>query len=292
MLDFPTPPRKINDVTVIVFEGLDTVATVRLNGNVVLKSDNMFISHRVDITDHLLDKGQNTLEIDFASAARSVREIVKEHPEHWFIATQGEPARMGLRKAQYHWGWDWGPRLVTAGIWRPVKLETFSSRIEDVTVQYSVDEKSKDCQGVINVHVETFSENEVLLALLGPDGTSVFEKQITVRKSAQVQFTLHQASLWYPFGYGEQALYTLTCKLLHDKTVIDKVSRKIGFRLAELIQEKDSYGKSFYTRINGIDIFAGGSCWIPADPFIPRISAQKYRELLTTMVESNQVMVR
>ncbi|KAI1621589.1 glycoside hydrolase superfamily [Exophiala viscosa] len=284
MLEFATPSRKIGDKAVIVFEGLDTVATVKLNGNEILKSDNMFVSHRIDITTQHLDTSHNTLEIDFASAARYARGVEKDHPEHWFIAHQGESTRMGLRKAQYHWGWDWGPRLVTAGIWRPVRLETFSSRVEDVSVQYSVDEKSKDCQGIIDVHVEANAQ--------GPDGSSVLEKQITVEKSAQVPFTLRKASLWYPFGYGEQSLYTLTCNIVHGTTIIDNVRRKVGFRKAELVQEKDSYGKSFYVRVNGIDIFAGGSCWIPADPFIPRISAQRYREVLTAMVESNQVMTR
>ena len=107
----------------LVFEGLDTFATVRLNGKIILESDNMFLAHRIDVTgavvksrdDELLENKTNDLQIDFDSASQRGRALVKAHPEHRFAGTLGGNERMAVRKAQYHWGWDWGPTLVTAG---------------------------------------------------------------------------------------------------------------------------------------------------------------------------------
>jgi beta-mannosidase len=106
------------------------------------------------------------------------------------------------------------------------------------------------------------------------------------------EFVLQIPSLWYPHGYGKQSQYLLEASVMIGDLKIHTVARKIGFRKAELIQEADSYGKSFYFRINGIDIFAGGSCWIPADNLLPRITRDYYRGLLEAMVEGNQVMTR
>jgi beta-mannosidase len=181
---------------------------------------------------------------------------------------------------------------MTAGIWRPVRLETYNKRIDDVSVQYSIDDTLRSCQGTIHVQLDVTTESEVLVDIHAPDGTCVFEKQITIQTAADVPFDLESILLWYPHSYGSQPLYTLTCKLMESGVILHTATKRIGFRRVQLIQEDDSYGKSFYFNVNGIDIFAGGSCWIPADPLIPRITAQKYRDYLMPMVESNQVMIR
>jgi beta-mannosidase len=116
----------------LVFEGLDTFAKVKLNGKTILQSSNMFLSHRVDVTDEFSASQDNILEIDFASTLLCGRELEKQHSEHEFIAHNGEKGRLGVRKAQYHWGWDWGPVLMTAGPSRPVKLEVDEGRVSDL----------------------------------------------------------------------------------------------------------------------------------------------------------------
>jgi beta-mannosidase len=103
---------------------------------------------------------------------------------------------------------------------------------------------------------------------------------------------LEDPELWYPHGYGSQPRYYLDAEVQAGGKAIHTLSRRVGLRQADLIQESDIHGKSFYFRVNGIDIFAGGNCWIPADNFIPRLSAEKYKEWVSLMVEGNQIMTR
>jgi beta-mannosidase len=280
----------------LVLEGLDTFATVKLNGIVIVSSDNMFIRHKVDITAHISSNLQatNILQIDFDSALVRGREIIKEHPEHAFNHRQGGVERLGVRKAQYHWGWDWGPKYMTAGPWRPVRLETYCSRVDDLSVEYNLAEDFVSCGGVISVRVDGFGRQQVCLILRDSREQLVFQTDSEVSANGLVQapFSFQNPELWYPHGYGSQPLYTLACELIAGGNVVQTLTKKIGFRTVELIQEPDPFGKSFYFRINGIDVFAGGSCWIPADNFIPRISPEKYRAWMELMVESNQIMTR
>ncbi|KAI0384778.1 glycoside hydrolase family 2 protein [Hypomontagnella monticulosa] len=275
-------------VTDLVFEGLDTFATVLLNGTEILKSDNMFLSHRVDISDHLKD--DNTLEIKFESAMLRGRELVEEHShEHTFYVRQTEVSRVPVRKAQYNWGWDWGPILMTAGPWRPVFLEQYVLRVDDVWTHCEVSEDLKSCSGQIFAKVTNAGSNPVTL-LLSLKGTTVWEKKCAVDSNglAEADFRIDNPELWYPFEYGAQVRYELKATLGSN----DEKSKLIGFRRSELVQEKDEFGKSFYFCINGIDVFSGGSCWIPADSFLSQIPAQRYRDWMKLLVEGNQNMLR
>ncbi|XXG97371.1 hypothetical protein Hte_003670 [Hypoxylon texense] len=274
--------------TDLIFEGLDTFATVLLNGTEILKSDNMFLSHRVDISSLLKD--DNVLEITFDSAMLRGRELVKEHShEHTFYVRQTEVSRVPVRKAQYNWGWDWGPILMTAGPWRPVYLEQYVSRIDDVWTHCEVSEDLKSCSGRVFAKVIGAGSKPIILSL-SLSGKTVWEKECLADSDGLVttDFHIDNPELWYPFGYGSQARYELKGALASS----DQKSKLIGFRRSELIQEKDEFGKSFYFRINGIDVFAGGSCWIPADSFLSQIPTQRYHDWMKLMVEGNQHMLR
>ncbi|KAI0007242.1 glycoside hydrolase family 2 protein [Xylariaceae sp. FL0662B] len=272
----------------LVFEGLDTFAKVSLNGNEILRSENMFLTHRVNVTD--LVKSENTLEIAFDSALLRGRDLVREHShEHTFYVRQTEVGRVPVRKAQYNWGWDWGPILMTAGPWRPVYLEQYVSLVEDIWTQYEVSEDLKICSGRIFAKVIGDKNNTVTLTL-SLKGSIVWEKECTIGPDglAESEFQIDNPELWYPFGYGEQARYEL-------KAVIasrDQKSKLIGFRRCELIQEKDEFGKSFYFRINGTDVFCGGSCWVPTDSYLSQIPPERYYDWMKLMAEGNQIMVR
>ncbi|KAJ6443487.1 beta-mannosidase [Purpureocillium lavendulum] len=274
----------------LLFEGLDTFATVTLNGSVVLKSDNMFQSHRVNITGVLKDS--NTLVIDFDSALLRGRELEKDHSDYRFIAHNGETGRLAVRKAQYHWGWDWGPVLMTAGPWRPVYLETSSSHIEDVWVKYEVSEDLTTATGQVEV-LSAGAVDEIRLSI-DVQGSSVFTGSLTsaVEGKASIDFKIDDVKAWYPVGYGAQPLYDVTVEIVSGGSVVDRTTKKTGFRRSELVQKDDAYGQSFYFRVNNVDVFAGGSCWIPADNFLPRLTREKYREWLQLMIEGNQVMTR
>ncbi|OOO13015.1 glycoside hydrolase family 2 immunoglobulin domain protein beta-sandwich [Aspergillus oryzae] len=279
----------------LLFEGLDTIATVKLNGELILKSDNMFIPHRVDITKHLMPKSSSvmTLDILFESALLCGRERVKQHPEHRFITHQTEAGRSSVRKAGYHWGWDWGPILMTAGPWRPVRLETYTARVEDVWVESEVSQDLNLCRGRLKAQVSGRSGNCVHFKILLRNKV-LFESEVSATGDgyAETEFVIQNPALWYPRGYGRQDLHEICVKLIDNHEVQHEVSKLTGFRSVELVQEKDQHGQSFFFRINGIDTFAGGSCWIPGDSFLPRLTPDKYRQWLGLLLEGNQNMIR
>ncbi|KAK1718026.1 family 2 glycosyl hydrolase [Colletotrichum acutatum] len=311
-LAFPTPPDfstvaaeevpGTTAVTDLVFEGLDTFATVTLNGTQILTSDNMFLSHRVNVTQHLRTDGDRTnlLEIVFDSALLRGRRLVEDHAhEHRFIARQTEQGRIPVRKAQYHWGWDWGPILVTAGIWKPVLLERYVARIDDVWVKSEVSPDLGSVSGQIIVKTQGSGAEEVAV-VFSLDDEVVLEKRIAVAKDgkAKTDYQLEKPKLWYPLNNGPQTLYTITTTLHHASDVSNQEqplathTQRTGFRRAQLIQEPDAFGKSFYFRINNIDVFAGGSCWIPADSFHAAIPPSRYRAWAAQLPASNQNMLR
>ena len=276
----------------LAFDGLDTFATVKLNGKVILKSDNMFIPHRVDVTKELRPDIGNVLEIDFKSARLEAIKIREAHPEHTWVGFNGDMSRLAVRKAQYHWGWDWGPILNTCGPWREVRLESYQARVEDVRVDYKLDDSLKSVRGTIKAAVEGASAKSVTFKVQDGD-KQVFKETATVHDGvAKVEFHVNNPKLWYPHGYGEQPLYKVTATVSANEVDLHSITRRTGFRKSELVQEPDRIGKTFFFRINGIDVFCGGSDWIPADNFTPRITEDKYRKWLEMMVDGYQIMIR
>lgn len=309
---FPTP-RDLLDaqptapVTAdLVFEGLDTFATVSLNGKVILEADNMFISHRVNVNEFLtMDEADNTLEITFDSARKRGLQLVKEHPEHEFIVHQTEVSRGPVRKAQYHWGWDFGPILMTSGPWKPIRLETYVCRIDSVRVDYEVD-VSRGEPGEISVVVESLCSlddaNLIVEVLDAQDNvlrTSSPQPIPNVSCDSNHPTTTHftlpgtSLSLWWPRNYGPQTLYRIRALLSSSTTTATTIhTQTLGFRKAELIQTHDSLGRSFYFRVNNLPIFCGGSNWIPASIFLPSLTASSYTTHLASVAASNQTMIR
>jgi beta-mannosidase len=182
--------------------------------------------------------------------------------------------------------------LNTCGPWREVRLETYQKRIHDLRVDYKLDDNLKTVQGTLRAFVDGPLGGTVVFAVYDGD-KMVFKETANVSESvAQVEFHVKNPKLWYPHGYGEQPLYEVTATALTDGIQAHEVTRRTGFRKSELIQEPDAIGKSFYFRVNGIDVFCGGSDWIPADSFTPRITEEKYRKWLQMMVDGYQIMIR
>ncbi|KAK8124181.1 hypothetical protein PG999_004099 [Apiospora kogelbergensis] len=292
--------------TVLNFEGLDTFATVYLNDEPILSSDNMFLQHRVDVTSKLADA--NTLEIEFESARLKGLELVKQHPEHRFIVHQTEISRGPVRKAQYHWGWDWGPILMACGPTKPVALETYACRLADLWVRYELSADLKTARGVVQVTHEGAGEPRV--ELVNNQTGAVAWSSAAALQAARSQtepglyeaaFELHDVQLWWPRGYGAQALYTARALAeVPDEQgrpqVLHRLSQTTGFRQVELVQAPDAHGRSFYFRINQVDVFVGGSCWIPLDNELSRHHASSgessYERWIRRAAEGNQTMVR
>lgn len=300
-LILPRPSLPANTRAVLAFDGLDTFAHVTLNGKTILQSDNMFLSHRVDITEAIKAKLQeHVLEVDFSSALLKAREIRGQHPDHKFLLFNGEPARLAVRKAQYHWGWDWGPIVMCAGIWRPVRLEVYSARIAELRseVKMAKDFKSAviDIDFDVEIDVKDINAQQVKADICLRLGSVVIisKQSITIGSDNKVHTTIQveNPELWMPSGYGAQTLYSVSATLSSGQTTLHEVTKRIGFRELELIQKADNHGKSFYFRVNGVDIFCAGSCWIPTDSILTNINPEKYRAWLELMIPANQKMIR
>lgn len=291
---FEKPSAPVGSSIVLVFDGLDTFATVKLNGQVILESDNMFLGHRVDVTKALEAEDEHTLEIEFDCALLKARELRAQDTKHKWVGFNGDAARMAVRKAQYHWGWDWGPVLMTAGIWRAVRFEVYQARVSNLWPQTQLSADHQMAEVTATIDVDSIVDGEYTAQFsLSLKGNEIASQSVSVSgNSAQVTFPVNQPALWWPHGYGEQTLYEVSVSLLHDNEAVDHTSKKFGIRTAEVVQQPDKHGKSFFFRINGMDIFCGGSCWIPADSLLPAISAERYRKWIELMVAGRQVMIR
>ncbi|KAH8905861.1 glycoside hydrolase family 2 protein [Coniochaeta sp. PMI_546] len=275
---------------VLAFDGLDTFATVVLNGSTILETDNMFTPERVDVTSAL--KEENELVITFDSAYLKGWKLVEQHPDHKWGCWNGDSSRLAVRKAQYHWGWDWGPALLTCGPWRPINLEIYESRISDLYFNISVEKSLKTADVVAHASVE--GKPGKIRFDIDLDGKPVASETVDASGDTQVSFHISNPSLWYPVRYGKQPLYQVKATLLDGDTEIDSLSKKIGLRKAELVQRplKDQPGTSFFFEVNNIPLYCGGSDWIPADNFIPRITPERYREWVKLVADGNQFMIR
>ncbi|KAF1811736.1 putative beta-mannosidase [Eremomyces bilateralis CBS 781.70] len=286
-------PLKKGATACLAFDGLDTFATVKLNGNVLLKSDNMFIPHRLDVTKQIQHGTENILEIDFEPAMVKAQEIKAKYPEHKWVGFNGDMARLAVRKAQYHWGWDWGPMLSPCGPWRPVRLELYESRISSLRIDYDFPESLGEVRGTVSAPIEGLKGDRVNFKIRIRDSTVItIDAIVDEQRNAKQEFSIPNVLLWYPHGYGDQPLYDVEATLYEGDDVIHSTKKRTAFRKAELVQQPDDIGKSFFFRINGVDVFCGGSNWIPADSFTPRISEHRYRKWLSMMVRGYQTMIR
>lgn len=279
----------------LCLEGLDTVATVWLNGHQVLASDNMFVSHRVAATG-LLRAGRNTIRIHFASALRHGQALEAAHGRR--AAWNSDTSRVYVRKAQYHYGWDWGPCLITAGPWQPVRLELGAARVAELHCPHEVADDLASANLPVRVALEgsgvPLAGLHLRLRLLDPGGTLIAEATLGAAPELHHSFTVAQPALWWPAGHGAQPRYWLTATLLDGDQALDERSIRLGLRRLRLAQEPvaGEAGTSFLFEVNGRPLFAGGANWIPADNLTPRIGRDTYRHLLSAAAAANMVMLR
>ena len=282
----------------LVFEGLDTYARIVLNGKEILKTDNMFRTWAVDVTDIVKPEG-NELWVSFESPTkRGLQELKKYGFQLAADNDQSENGEMGadrvspyVRKAPYHFGWDWGPRLVTSGIWRPVLLRAWSdARIENVNlVTEKLDEKAADLTAKIEVEVLHPGEYEIKIEKDGVPFDLVMGANVV-----SIPIKIQNPELWWPNGSGSQKLYSYKIELLKDHKTIDTLTVVTGLRTVRLVQDPDpeGQGKSFYFEVNGEPVFAKGANYIPNDVFLNRVSPEKYEYIVKSAAEANMNMLR
>lgn len=281
---FTVPATLLEEAVIeLVADGLDTIATVRLNGHVVGRAENMFVGHRWTVK-RLLRGGKNELSILFGSALRYIRTHRTGHRPRELNDPVGGCTR--IRKQQCQFGWDWGPRLVTAGIWRSLRLEGWSdNRLESVRVRQC---HQDDGRVVLQLDAE----------LAPPDTAAVLHWSLSLADSVVARGTgpeilVKAPKLWWPNGQGSQPLYTLevTAKLRTGR-VVGPWTRRLGLRTVVLDRRPDRRGESFRFVVNGRPVFAKGANWIPAHSFVAGLTRADYRRDLRSAADANMNMVR
>lgn len=289
------------DAAVLELDGLDTYADVFLNGALILRSDNMFVGHKVPVKS-VLRKGENRLLIRFRSA-------VKEALPQWETNGFDYPAdndhsskRVSIytRKAPYSYGWDWGIRLATCGIWRPVRL-VFSdvARIEDYYVrQASVSASKADVDNRLEITNVTSQPVSALLKVAyhyTANDTKEVQKQIELRpgeNTVSLPVMIDNPHLWMPNGWGEPSLYKFTASVSVDGVEVASQERQVGLRSIRVVMEDDEHGKSFYFEVNGHPMFAKGANFIPDDALLPNVTTERYKRIFEDVKAANMNMLR
>lgn len=289
-----------SDAAWLTFEGLDTYADVYLNGSLLLKADNMFVGHKLAVKD-VLREGENRLMIRFRSP-------VEETAPQWDTDGFNYPAdndhsekRMSVytRKAPYSYGWDWGIRLATSGIWRPVKLtfcngaaiDDFFVRQQEVTEQVA----KVDNQLEINNVTSTPKEAQVKVVYAYGEQADTLTRTVVLqpgKNSLSMPAWIEKPHLWMPNGWGDPALYAFTATVSVDGKEVASREEAIGLRSIRVVMEDDKDGKSFYFEVNGKPMFAKGSNYIPGDALLPNMTGERYARLFEDIRAANMNMVR
>jgi beta-mannosidase len=272
--------------------GLDTLAEVTLNGQALGRTNNMFRTYRWDAKEHLLP-GINTVTIVFRSPVAYINDRQKERKLP-FLMNAGVAH---LRKAQSHFGWDWGPRLPTSGIWREIKLEGYSAaRLADVYLQQHHETGKVSVTATFQVERWDRDTEDLIvqLCLIHPNG----EEQLVetamsgLASPAQLQVDVDAPQLWWPNGLGAQPLYKARIRLMGYDRCLDERVFQLGLRSLELCQDPDEWGKTFNFVVNGVPIFAKGADWIPADSFPTRLTLERYERWIQDCAAANMNMLR
>jgi beta-mannosidase len=294
-----TPALLARDHLDLVFDGLDTFATVLVNGRPLLSADNAHRRWRADAKP-LLHSGANELLVRFVSSIRKLQPMVlaEAHPlpgeydSAFGDEPKGKQTSPYIRKPKYQYGWDWAPRIVSIGLWKPARLEAWDdARVDNLRIEQ---EALNDSEGRLlartSIAADRASAAKVRIDVTDPDG----RRQSVTRDVAlapginevAVPISIARPQRWWPVGYGPHPLYTVTASLQGPDN--DSVTKRTGLRTVELIRKDGSFG----FRINGVPIFAKGANLIPFDMFPARVTAAQQRRILDSAVAANMNMVR
>lgn len=267
----------------LIFYGLDTDAEVYLNDSLILEANNMFRTWRLPVQ-KFLRLGKNTLRVEFESASIKAKKAAALSP---FVLPGDE--KVYVRKAPYQFGWDWGPRFVTAGIWKDVSLRFWNSaQLESVS--YAQEELNDK---VANLKIKATIKCEKP----GVYSIQINNKRqtVTLKKGIQtvvIPYQISNPKKWWPNGLGEPNLYNFSVQIRKKENLLDEKKLQIGLRTIELVQEKDAAGKNFYFKVNGRKVFMKGANYIPPESFLTKMTYKKYKNLIETAVKSNMNMLR
>lgn len=289
------------DAALLCFEGLDTYADVFLNGSLILRADNMFVGYKVPVKE-VLREGENKLYILFHSPIKQTLPQWRSNGFNYPADNDHRAERLSVftRKAPYSYGWDWGIRMVTSGVWRPVSLH-FEDRIsvEDFYVRQL--EVSRECAHLsLEAELKKLNrkseEAKVTIEWSLPGGTKQkIEKDVALETGLtrlKLPLTLQYPELWMPNGWGKPVLYNFILTVAAGGEVIATQQQRVGLRSVRVVKEKDAAGESFYFEVNGIPMFAKGANYIPGDALLPAMTTERYQALFRDVKEANMNMLR
>ena len=291
----------------LAFQGLDGFANIYLNGDLVAQHDNMYMPCRTDITGKLNYDGENVLAVRFDSTLRGTLSRVRDHEfarrSQAFadLPLISDPSRVYVRKCACNWGWDWAPRLVTAGIWRSVSLQAIDRvAVRDVYVRpVRVDRNQADVEVEISLENCTADLVEAEITLeVRCDGSHLADSFTVELEPGEAtltkEYAINDAKLWWPNGCGEQNLYSLDLYVKEEQRLIAGHSSRFGLRTVELVKRSDQTpdGDAFYFKVNGKKIFCKGTNFGQLDLLYPRAGEDKYEKALEMARESHYTMFR
>ncbi len=277
---------------IIKFSGIDVIAEIFLNNELLGSVDNAFLEYEINIKDKIKIEQKNLLTVKIKSPTKEARNRIKKF-KYPLRTLDGLPGVPYLRKAQFSFGWDWGPKIPDIGIWKSVNLIFYDDiRLDSIypiqKFEYNrnpdnienpneiIDLKVKSVKLEIEIYIEpieedTFPQGCKLKAILrDPEGNELLmDKKLTKRKEI-ISFEVNNPKLWWTHDLGQQNLYDLVITIEKEQNIIDEKNYKIGLRDLKLIRKKDKWGECFYFSLNGVPLFAKGANWIPVDCFIPR----------------------
>ena len=284
------------ETTTLVFEGLDTYAKVFLNGKLIITADNMHRTWRVAVKDYL-KIGENHLRIHFTSVFKENMSKYLDAPYKLTAWDNNDQSSIWLslytRKAGFHFGWDWGPRLLTAGIWRPVYIESWDKvKLTDVQVlQNKVTKKSADLTAVFEI--ESTQETKALLFVKNNSKT-LQKHSVNLKKGknrVSLKYNIKNPDLWWTNGLGRPNLYDFDFVVKTDGASQIKTV-PIGLRSLKVITKKDDKGKSLFIELNGVPVFMKGANYIPLHNFQDKVTHEKYEKYIQIAAECNMNMLR
>lgn len=290
----------------LVFESLDTFAEVRLNGETLLSADNSHRTWRVPVQGKLKAKG-NELRVVFDSPIRRLlprvqampHKIAGNYPSPYGDEPKDAMTANFVRKPGYHYGWDWGPRYVTAGMWRPVRLDSWDGlRIADFHIrQHQIGAEAAELTAELEIESERAAETAIRIGYTDPDGkvAEASEERKALRRGlnrVSIPVRIAYPQRWYPAGYGKQALYRFSAETEGAGGARARSDLRTGLRSVELRRDRDGRGRGFAFAINGIPVFAKGANVIPLDAFPARVTQAQLRRVLQSARDANMNMIR
>jgi beta-mannosidase len=280
----------------LVCEGLDTLASIDLNGNKLGQTDNMFRRYEWEVKPFIKIGEENVLTITFASPVNFIeaRNINRELPAPYHSL----PGGPYIRKAPCQFGWDWGPKLPPIGIWKDIRLEGYSvARLAEVHLRQEHTDGKAIVEARVAVQGWERSTFTVAIRITSPKGEIIDTETATIMQDeVLVKVPVPNPELWWPNGYGRQPLYQVEVSLnagnAFTDELLDQRVYQLGLRKIELRQQEDQWGRSFAFVVNGVQILAKGSNWIPADSFPTRITDEHLEAFIRSAAETHQNMLR